>query len=165
MVDSKNYHTTINHALFTIHLSMKVQIFRKDKTLDLPKYETEGSFGFDMSARETTIIEPQSLGMVPSNLIVKCPKDLALLILPRSSTFRKKSLVFPHSIGLIDRDYCGPDDEIMIQVYNMGKTSITVERGERIAQGLFMKTAVAEFVEVDEDFLGTDSRGGFGSTD
>jgi len=90
---------------------------------------------------------------------------LALLILPRSSTFRKKSLIFPHSVGLIDQDYCGPEDEIMIQVFNFGKDTIVVERGERIAQGLFMKTAVAEFVEVDADFLGNDSRGGFGSTD
>ena len=144
---------------------MKVQIFRKDKSLPLPKYETDGSFGFDMSARETTVIAPQELALVPSNLVVKCPKELALLILPRSSTFRKKSLIFPHSIGLIDQDYCGPDDEIMLQVFNFSKEPITVERGERIAQGLFMKTAVAEFVEVEEAFLGRDSRGGFGSTD
>lgn len=143
---------------------MKIQIFRKDKALPLPQYETAGSFGFDLSARETTTIEPQELGLIPSNLVIKCPADLALLILPRSSTFRKKSLIFPHSIGLIDQDYCGPDDEIMLQVFNMGKKPITIERGERVAQGLFMKTAVAEFVEVDEDFLGTDSRGGFGST-
>jgi len=144
---------------------MKVQIFRKDKSLPLPQYETAGSFGFDMSAREDTVIEPQTLALVPSNLIVKCPAELALLILPRSSTFRKKSLIFPHSIGLIDQDYCGPEDEIMLQVFNFGKEAITVKRGERIAQGLFMKTAVAEFVEVEADFLGQDSRGGFGSTD
>lgn len=144
---------------------MQVQIFRKDKTLPLPRYETAGSFGFDLSAREDTTIEPQSIGLIPSNLIVKCPENLALLILPRSSTFRKTALIFPHSIGLIDRDYCGPDDEIMIQVYNFGTEPITVKREDRLAQGLFTKTAIAEFVEVDEDFLGNDSRGGFGSTD
>jgi len=51
-------------------MTLKVQIFRKDKTLPLPQYETAGSFGFDMSARETVTIEPQSLALIPSNLIV-----------------------------------------------------------------------------------------------
>ena len=144
---------------------MKVQIFRKDKDLPLPQYETAGSFGFDISARLDTTIEPQTLGLIPGNIIVKCPAERALLILPRSSTFRKTTLVFPHSIGLIDQDYCGVDDEIMIQVYNLGKAPVTIKRGEKIAQGLFMQTAIADFTEVDEDFLGKDSRGGFGSTD
>ena len=72
--------------------------------------------------------------------------------------------MFPHSIGLIDQDYSGPEDEIMIQVINFGKEAIIIERGERIAQGLFVNTPKIEFVEVDQDFLGKDSRGGFGST-
>ena len=143
---------------------MKAQIHRIDDTLPLPKYETPGSFGFDFLARESTTIKPQQVGMIPSNVIIKCPDELALLILPRSSTYRKKGLVFPHSIGLIDQDYCGPNDEIMIQVLNFGTEDITIERGERIAQGLFTSTPKVEFTEVSKDFLGTDSRGGFGST-
>ena len=46
----------------------------------------------------------------------------------------------------------------------MGKDPVTIKRGDKIAQGLFMKTAVADFIEVEESFLGNDSRGGFGST-
>ena len=110
------------------------------------------------------MIEPGEMGLIPSNLIIKCPANLALLILPRSSTYRKKSLIFPHSIGLIDRDYCGPDDEVLIQVMNAGKEVVQITRGERIAQGLFTQVAQAQFEEISEDFLGTDSRGGFGST-
>ncbi len=143
---------------------MQVQIYRLDKDLPLPKYETEGSFGFDFIAREKITIQPQEVGLIPSNTIIKCPKDLALLILPRSSTYRKKGLMFPHSIGLIDQDYCGENDEILIQVINFGKESIIIERGERIAQGLFVNTPKVEFTEIEKDFLGKDSRGGFGST-
>lgn len=143
---------------------MKIEIFRIDKTLPLPKYETDGSFAFDLLARETAEIKPQELFLIPSNVIIKCPNNLALKILPRSSTFRKKSLMFPHSIGLIDGDYCGENDEIMIQVINFGKESVTVERGEKIAQGLFVQTQRVEFEEVDKERLGR-SRGGFGSTD
>ena len=141
---------------------MQVQITRLDKTLPLPKYETEGSFAFDFLARETIEIHPQTFGMIPGNVIVQCPKDHALILLPRSSTPRKKSLIFPHSIGLIDHDYCGEEDEVMIQVFNFAKEKVTVERGERIAQGLFLKMAKAIFQETEE--IEKNSRGGFGST-
>ncbi len=141
---------------------MKVEIYRIDRELPLPKYETEGSFAFDFVARETTEILPGKFGLIPGNVIVKCPHDHALLILPRSSTPRKKSLMFPHSVGLIDHDYCGENDEILIQVYNFSEEPVTVERGERIAQGLFVKMAKAAFHEIEE--IKSDSRGGFGST-
>jgi dUTP pyrophosphatase len=142
---------------------MLVEIFRIDESLPLPKYETEGSFAFDFLAREETTIFPHEIGFVPGNVIIKCPKNLALLIIPRSSTPRKKSLVFPHSIGLIDGDYHGEKDEILIQVYNVSRKKVTVKKGERIAQGLFVKTEKVQFDEVHTP--GEISRGGFGSTD
>ncbi len=141
---------------------MNVQIHRIDTTLPLPKYETEGSFAFDFCARETTVIAPGKVGLIPSNVIVECPANLALLILPRSSAYRKTGLLFPHSIGLIDRDYCGGDDEILIQVLNFSDKPVTVERGHRIAQGLFVKTEKINFEETERP--DKDSRGGFGST-
>lgn len=141
---------------------MHVKIARVDKTLPLPKYETGGSFAFDLLARETTTIEPKQIGLIPSNVIIKSPDHLALLILPRSSMPRKKSLIFPHSVGLIDSDYCGPEDEILIQVYNFGDVPVTIERGERIAQGMFVHTEKVSFEEVE--VITEESRGGFGST-
>jgi len=143
---------------------MKVKITRIDQTLPLPEYETSGSFAFDLLARETTIIEPKTLALIPGNVIIRCPDGLALKILPRSSTFRKKSLIFPHSVGLIDGDYCGTNDEIMIQVFNFGDEAVTVERGEKIAQGLFVQSQKVVFEEIERTELGN-SRGGFGSTD
>jgi len=115
---------------------MNVKLHRIDLSLPLPKYHTQGSFAFDLIAREDTTIAPQEMALIPGNIIVECPENLALLILPRSSTPRKKQLIFPHSIGLIDRDYCGPEDEIHIQVMNIGKEPVTVERGERMFEAM-----------------------------
>ena len=143
---------------------MKIQIHRIDQTLPLPKYETSGSFGFDFVAREDTEIKPRETGLIPGNIIVKCPPNLALLILPRSSTFRKTKLIFPHSAGLIDRDYCGTNDEIMIQVLSFSDEPILIKKGERIAQGLFVQTQSVAFEEISAEFLKSNSRGGFGST-
>ncbi len=144
------------------HAVMHVFITRIDPTLPLPQYHTAGAAAFDLVTRETTVIEAGKIGLVPGNVVVKVPEGFALLILPRSSLPRKKALVCPHSLGLIDQDYHGPKDEIFVQVQNISASPVTVERGERIAQGLFIKIERATFTEVDSH--GAESRGGFGST-
>lgn len=141
---------------------MEVRIQRIDPELPLPRYESNGAVGFDLITRVTTTITPGEIALVPGNVIVKVPEGYSLLILPRSSLPRKKALVCPHSIGVIDQDYHGEKDEILVQVQNVSLNPVTVERGERIAQGLFMKTEQATWIEVDSH--GKESRGGFGST-
>jgi len=141
---------------------MHIRIARKDTSLPLPRYESTGAVGFDLITRETTIIEAGNIALVPGNVIVEVPEGYALLIVPRSSLPRKKALVCPHSIGVIDQDYHGPDDELLVQVQNISNEPVTVERGERIAQGMFVKVETAEWEEVDDH--GAESRGGFGST-
>ncbi|HYT33646.1 MAG TPA: dUTP diphosphatase [Ktedonobacteraceae bacterium] len=138
-----------------------VTITRIDTNLPLPTYATPGSVGFDLLCRELTEIAPRSLGLVPGNVIVHTPPGFMLLISLRSSTPRRKGLLIPHGIGVIDQDYCGEGDEIMLQIYNFRDEPVTVERGERIAQGMFVPIARATWNEVDEVGQG---RGGFGST-
>ena len=141
---------------------MDVQISRVDTTLPLPQYESQGAIGFDLITRTTTTIEPGVIGLVPGNVVVQVPVGFVLLVLPRSSLPRKKGLVCPHSIGVIDEDYHGPEDEIFVQVQNITKKPVIVERGDRIAQGLFVRAEKAEWQEVDDH--GAETRGGFGST-
>jgi len=128
---------------------MKIQITRIDKSLPLPRYESAGATGFDFITRETTVIESGKIALVPGNVIVKVPEGYTLLIIPRSSLPRKKALVCPHSIGVIDQDYCGPEDEIKVQVQNISDQPVTIEKGERIAQGLFVRVDTAEWEEVE----------------
>lgn len=141
---------------------MQVSVQRIDATLPLPQYHSAGAVGFDIVTRATTVIEPGAIGLVPGNVIVRVPEGYALLLVPRSSLPRKKGLVCPHSIGVIDQDYHGPKDELMVQVQNITAAPVTVERGERIAQGLFVKVDRAQWQEVDGH--GAETRGGFGST-
>ena len=141
---------------------MKVNIKRIDPTLPLPAYQTKGSVGFDFLAREEKTIPPGEIELIPANLIIQVPEGYSLILSSRSSTPRKFGLTKPHGIGVIDQDYCGPEDEIKIQVLNFSKTPTTVKRGERIAQGLFVRTDRLEFNEVET--ITEKSRGGFGST-
>lgn len=143
-------------------MNQKAQIKRIDKTIPLPQYETEGSVGFDILAREETEIPAKEIKLVPGNIIVKVPRGYMLMVASRSSTPKKKGLSPPHGLGIIDHDYCGSQDEIKIQVYNFTDKSVIVQKGEKIAQGVFIKIdkLVWEEVEAMED----KSRGGFGST-
>lgn len=140
-----------------------VRIKRIDKELPLPVYETDGSVGFDLIAREESIIPSKSTGLVPGNVVIEVPVGYMLVIASRSSTPRKKGLSTPHGIGIIDHDYCGPNDEIKIQVYNFKNEDVTIARGEKIAQGIFVHIDKFAWDEVDE--MMNSDRGGFGSTD
>jgi len=142
---------------------MKVKIKRLDKELSLPRYETDGSVGFDFICRESVTIAPQTVGLIPANVIVETPPGYMLMVTLRSSTPRKRGLLIPHGVGVIDQDYCGEDDEIKIQVYNFTDSSVTIERGDKIAQGIFVRVARVDWGEVSE--MGARTRGGFGSTD
>ncbi len=141
---------------------MIIDIKRVDSTLPLPTYQTTGSVAFDLIVRETTRIEPGKIELVPANVIVCTPPGYLFMIAPRSSLSRKKNLILANSIGVIDQDYCGPEDEIRVQLWNFGIEPVTVERGERIAQGMFVRIERAEWNEVET--LTSPSRGGFGST-
>lgn len=142
---------------------MKIKVKRIDSSLPLPEYESKGACGFDFITREDTTIKPHALGLVPTNCIIEVPHGYVLLVVPRSSTPRKKGLLIPHGLGVIDNDYHGPEDEIWFQTYNFTDQDVVVKRGEKVAQGLLMPVIQGDFEEVAE--MKKESRGGFGSTD
>lgn len=140
---------------------LQVTITRIDRELPLPTYATAGSVGFDLLCREDTEIEPRKLGRIPGNLIVRTPPGYMLMLTMRSSTARRKGLLIPNGVGIIDQDYCGEGDELMVSVYNFRDEAVSVRRGERIAQGIFVPIMRVTWNEVDDVGQG---RGGFGST-
>ena len=141
---------------------LRVRIARVDPALPLPAYETPGSVGFDLLARVETTVAPGGIARIPANVVVETPPGYMLLVAARSSTPTKKGLSVPHGIGVIDQDYCGPDDEDKVQVYNFTAAQVTVARGERIAQGIFVRVDQAVWEELASPQRPT--RGGFGST-
>lgn len=128
----------------------------------IPQYQTDGSCAFDLHVLGRHVIAPRSISLLPTGLVAKVPEGYALLLVSRSSVPKKLGLTMPHGIGIIDQDYCGPEDELKIQVYNMTNDDVVVEDGSRICQGLLINIAKAKFKTVA--IFGTDSRGGFGST-
>jgi len=141
---------------------MQVKIKRIDKTLPLPEYHTSGSVAFDFYAREETSIPAGGIEKIPTGLIIETPKGYGLIVAARSSLMYKKGLLLSNGIGVIDQDYSGEDDEILISVYNTTNKDIKIEKLERIAQGMFIRIDTAEWNEVEK--MNDQSRGGYGST-
>ena len=141
---------------------MNVRIRRLSPDVVLPRYETELAAAFDFAAAEDTVIGPGAVALVPTGLVVEVPTGLFLGIFARSSTPLKRGLMVANGVGVVDPDYCGPTDEIKIAVMNFTGAAVTVRRGDRIAQGIFL--AAPRVTWEDTDMLRPESRGGFGAT-
>ena len=112
-----------------------------NKDIHLPIRQTSQSAGYDLESAETMTIEPQAIVLVPTGLKVMVPTNEALFIFPRSSLGIKKGLMMSNSVGIIDADYYNnPDNEghIMVPLFNFRNQPVTIEKGERIAQGVFL---------------------------
>lgn len=140
-----------------------VTIKRIDPTLPLPQYETSGAVGFDLLVREDTEVPPHGLALAPNNIIVETPPGYMLMLASRSSTPRKKGLMLGNGIGVVDLDYCGPDDEVKSLLHNFTDHSVIVKRGEKVSQALFVRVDRFDFDEAS-DIQNKKTRGGFGST-
>jgi dUTP pyrophosphatase len=141
---------------------MKIKIKRIDKSLPLPEYKTRGAVGFDLLAREETIIKPFEVALVPLNVVVKVPNGYGLFLFSRSSVPGKKGIIVANGVGVIDQDYSGEEDELKLAALNITKKKVIVEKSERICQGIFLKLTVGKFSEVKK--MASKSRGGFGTT-
>jgi len=139
---------------------MKVKIKRIDISLPLPTYQTSGAVAFDLYSRIDLTIQPKTLERIPTNIIVAVPEEYMLQIKDRSSTLKRKGLLI--STGYIDQDFCGEQDEILLQVYNITNQEVIIEKGERLGQAAFIKIEKPEWEEVNQ--MESSSRGGFGTT-
>lgn len=90
------------------------------------------------------------------------PTGHCLGIFARSSTPLKRGLVVANGVGIIDPDYSGPTDEVMIQVLNITGADVQVRRGDRLAQGIILPAPRVMWNEVTE--IREAARGGFGAT-
>ena len=95
-------------------------------------------------------------------MVIEVPTGHFLAIFARSSTPLKRGLLVANGVGVIDPDYSGPTDEVMIQVLNITDSPVRIARGDRLAQGIVLPAPRVTWQEVEE--IRANTRGGFGST-
>jgi dUTP pyrophosphatase len=141
---------------------MRLKIRRLDDTIPLPTYGTDESAGFDLAAAQDVTVAPGQIVLVRTGLVIEVPTGHFLGIFARSSTPLKRGLMVANGVGVIDSDYSGPNDEIMVQVLNFTTADVQVTRGDRLAQGIVLPSPRVSWEEVGD--IRATTRGGFGAT-
>lgn len=113
--------------------------------------------GYDMYSDLDACVLPGKMTAIPTGIGLELPVGLAGMIFPRSGLAWKHGITVLNSPGLIDPGYRG---EIVVMLQNHGKDKFHVNRGDRIAQMVFMCYADVDFYE--EDDLSDSLRGGRG---
>lgn len=138
----------------------------EDKEINLPVRKTKFSAGYDIEAAEEVIVPSFKKGMNPTliktGIKAYMQDDEALMLYNRSSNPKKKGLILANSVGVVDKDYYGNQDNdghIMFAFYNIKDEDITIKKGEAIGQGIFQK-----YLITDNDRADGERIGGFGST-
>jgi len=138
--------------------------FRKflKNDVKLPLRGTKHSAGYDFYSNETVIIKSNEKHLFWTDIKSYMLPREDLKIFVRSSIAIKKDLVLCNQTGIIDMDYFSNesnDGNIGICLRNLGKYDVTIEIGERIAQGIFMN-----FLESDNCNSEEERTGGIGHT-
>ena len=138
----------------------------KDPGFDLPKRSTKHSAGYDMFCPERVKIPPYKIGdnpvLVKTGVKAYMQDDEYLMLVNRSSNPKKKKLVIPNSMGIVDADYYGNSDndgEMMFAFYNLSNETVVIEKGDRLGQAIFQK-----YLITDDDNADGIRQSGFGST-
>lgn len=147
-----------------INVQIKILDDNLGSDIPLPKFNTDGSAALDLrtNIKESIILESNETYLFSTGFSIYIGNsDYAAFILPRSGLGHKSGIVLGNLIGLIDSDYQG---EIMISLWNRSKNSFKINRGDRVAQMMFLEVASPIFKIVDS-FEETE-RGdkGFGSS-
>ncbi len=129
----------------------------------LPQRATKGSAGYDFFTPVEIKLHPGESMKVPTGIRCRMEEGWVLQIFPRSGLGFKYRLQLNNTVGIIDADYYGSDNEghIFIKITNdsrEGKT-LLVPAGGAFAQGIFLEFGITEDDDVEEV-----RNGGFGST-
>jgi dUTP pyrophosphatase len=141
---------------------MRLKIRRLDSTVSLPSYGTSEAAGFDLASAHDLVVGARQIALVRTGLVIEVPTGYFLAIFARSSTPLKRGLIVANGVGVIDSDYSGPNDEVMIQVMNVTESEVRISRGDRLAQGIVLPAPRVTWDEVTA--IREVTRGGFGAT-
>ena len=129
--------------------------------IPMPKRATAGSAGYDFVSPLDVTIEPDGTALIPTGIRAEMEPGWVLVLFPRSSLGFRHALRLSNTVGIIDSDYAFAKNEghIMVKLRNPLDEPVTIGRGERFCQGVFLPYGTAE---EDEAFAAR--TGGMGST-
>lgn len=129
--------------------------------IPLPARATAGSAGYDFICPADITLQPGEAVTIPTGIRCEMQPGWVLMLFPRSGLGFKHQVRLANTVGVIDSDYFHAANEghIMVRIVNGGDHAVSIAKGERFCQGVFLPHGLAE-----EDEVLADREGGFGST-
>ena len=129
--------------------------------IPLPRRATAGSAGYDFICPADVTLEPGDAITIPTGIRCEMQPGWVLMLFPRSGLGFKHQVRLANTVGVIDADYFHAANEghIMVRIMNGGDHAVSIAKGERFCQGVFLPHGLAE-----EETVLVDREGGFGST-
>lgn len=167
------------------YIMNRLNVYKTHPDISLPKFATKQSACFDLafqSAGKTDysgynaynapftriihdnkiVLMPGDRVLVPTGIIFDIPEGYSVRIHPRSGLSYKQGLVLANLEAVIDSDYVL---ETFVLLRNQSENPITINNGDRIAQGEMVKKEEYVLWETSlRPVLKTDRVGGLGST-
>lgn len=139
---------------------MKIKIINKSQ-FQLPKYKTSGAAGLDLQANiiDQVLLKPLERKLIKTGLYISIPNGYEGQIRARSGLALKHGISLANGIGTIDSDYRG---ELKVILVNLSKEDYIINKGDRIAQIVFIKYENVNLIEVKELDETLRDEGGFG---
>ena len=148
--------------IYMTEIDLKILDKSFHQEFGLPNYATAGSAGLDLRAciNGELNLEPGQTELVPTGLAIHINNpQITAMILPRSGLGHKKGLVLGNLVGLIDSDYQG---QLYVSCWNRSNQTVTLNRGDRMAQLVFVPVLQVQFNQVDAFDDSDRGAGGFG---
>lgn len=142
--------------------SLDIEVVMLDDGLPAPSYAYPGDAGADLCSRIDFSLAPGERLLVPTGVSIALPFGFVALIHPRSGLATRHGLTVVNAPGTVDAGYRG---EIAVTLLNTdARETLSLRRGDRIAQMVIQRVEHARFVSVDSLSETTRGTGGFGST-
>jgi len=131
--------------------------------LPIPQKMSEYASGYDIYAAvdEPIILKPGERSLIPTGFSLEMPPRIEAQIRPRSGLALRNGITMVNTPGTIDADYRG---HVQIILINLGSEDFIINRGDRIAQLVFMQLPEVSLNEVEEVSSSNRGTGGFGHT-
>ena len=142
--------------------AVDVLVTRLDPQVSLPSYAHPGDAGLDLVSTVDAHFAPGERKALPTGIAIALPEGFAAFVHPRSGLATRHGLTVANAPGTIDAGYRG---EILVALVNLDPTtSVSVKRGDRVAQLVVAPVAYAVLHEVERLPGSHRGEGGFGST-
>ena len=134
----------ISFEQFKKDISDDIELYN---TFRMPARETIGAAGYDFFSLSDFVIKPGEIKKLPTGVKVLMENDEFLAIVVKGGQGFSYNVRLINQVGVVDKDFYnnpGNEGHIWIGLKNEGNKDYVVNKGDGIAQGIFIKYLITD---------------------